>query len=220
MNNKKAQMLEHLLKWESLLKQIFPVSIPNTCVWEDKEAMIKILNAIASISHSTHVFLPGGGGIDIIKATESAEEGCIELFGGIPYILKPDTLTFHSFNNNYEWSYFRLETKYLSPSGIYEDDELLREELTEINPGFYVERSVWEYGYYGYDNSKNQEKPLPKTARIVIRYMEGAFVIFTKTSHYNLSKKRDAYDGYHNMMSSDEFKNYILKLSHLRINRE
>lgn len=221
---KKPLPLENLLKWESTLKQIFPISIPNLCVWEEKTAILSIFNAIGSISYgASHVFLPGGGGIDILEAKESIEEGCIEFFsdkGGRAYIVKPDSLTFQSFNSNHEWSYFRLETKYLKPSGVYENNEFKYEELVEITPGFYAGHEVWDYGYYGYDDNKNEEKALPESARPVKRYMEGSFVIFTKTSFYNTSTKIDAYNGYHNMMSSDEFRKYISERSHLRINRE
>ncbi|WP_156818173.1 hypothetical protein [Mastigocladopsis repens] len=208
-------LLENLLKWESMLKQLFPISIPSTCVWKDKTAIISILNMIGSIESASHVFLPGGGGIDIIEARTSIEDECIEILsdGGIPCILKPSHLIFQSFNNH-EWSYFRLETKKLSPIGIYENNKLKREELTELTPGDYVERAVWDYGYYGYVDSNNEEKPLPENARVITRFLEGSFVIFTRSSPYNLSQEKDAYDGFHNLMNSDEFQNYIAEISH------
>ena len=56
-------------------------------------------------------------------------------------------MIFQSFNAPYEWTYFRIETKPLDPSGVYEDYRGVNEELTEITQGDYVERSWWDAGY-------------------------------------------------------------------------
>lgn len=219
----REQRLENLFKWESMLKEIFPISIPYSCVWEDKQEILSVLNIVGSIASANHMFCPEGGGIDMAGAIESVEKDCIEISSGensIPYIIKPKNLKFNSFNSNHEWSYFRIETNYLEPSGIYKKDEYKHEEITEITPGVYRERSVWDYEYYNYDLDNNREKPLPETARLIVRYMEGSFVIFAKSSPYNFSELGfDPYDGRHNLMSNDEFKKIISEVAHLRIDR-
>lgn len=198
-----------LIQWENLLKDIFPISIPNNCLWEEKEDIALILNQLSKCSEVNHLFLPGGGGVDLVKAKKSSEENCIEFSsGGATYIINPKHLIFEGFNNNYKWSYFRIETNYLSPSNVYDDKAIQREELTEITPNLYVERSVWDAGCY-------QNNPLPETARIVFRYMMGSFVIFCKFSPYNLSSSKDAYSGYHNLMTASEFKEYIFECTQI-----
>lgn len=156
-----------------------------------------------------HAFFPGGGGLDLTGAAQSTEGGCIELhFGGQVEVVKPQKLTFDSFGDNLEWAYFRLETGEIEPSGVYENNSFEYEELTEINPGEYLPRSIWEHGYYGYDEN-GYEMPLPKGARVISRCFKGAYVIFAKTSIYN--QVPGTYDGRHNKMSSERFRNYIAK---------
>lgn len=219
--NIKERMLEHLNVWELMLKKIFPISIPNGCVWEDKEQIISILNVVGTVADSNHMFFPFGGGLDIAGAALSNEKDCIELLisrSDCPYIIKPLNLEFQSFKNNFEWSYFRIETVCLKPSGIYENIEFNIEELTEITPGVYVERSAWDTGYYGYDYEENAEKVLPKTARLVVRCLAGSVVIFSKASPYNfLENKFKSYNGHHDSMSSEDFKNFISQFSHLEV---
>lgn len=117
-------------------------------------------------------------------------------------------MSFHSFNYDYEWNYFRLDTGTLNPSGVYNTEPYLDfEEITEINPGMYLPRSVGEEGYYGYDDN-GYEIELPKFARIVSRHLNGSFVIFCKTAAYNIFNF-GTYDGRHNKYDSIEFEQYI-----------
>lgn len=140
-------------------------------------------------------------------ARESIEPGCIELlFPGGVYIVKPSTLLFRSFGPEYEWAYFRLETERLNPSGIYEKLPYPHEELLELRPGHYVEYSVLERGFYGYDEN-GYEKPLPAEARPLTRVFEGSFVIFAKGSTYN--RNPDTYDARHNKVTAEQFEQYI-----------
>ena len=209
---------ENITKWVDLLKDIFNDEIPREMEWSDTLSIIEILNKIGKISQLNHMFLPSGGGVDLTKAQLSTECGCIELTtdGGNTMILKPKQLSFNWYGqDNAEWSYFRLETAKLEPSGVYDDydkdfyKKFQFEEVTELSPGQYVDRNVWDAGYFRYD--ENGEKSLPNEARTVGRIFSGDFVIFPKQSFYNVGLS-DAYDARHNKMLPVEFKDYIQKI--------
>lgn len=198
--------------WENTIKQVFNGETPHSREWHDNIAIIDILNKLGSTEQLCHMLYPNDGGFNITGAKSSLESGCIEILTDIgPNIVKPKKLSFHFFGeDNFQWAYFRLETSYLAPCGVYEDDEdstneFQYEEVTELRPGKYVERYHWDAGYYGYD--EDGEKPLPREARVVRRYFEGTFAFFATTSIYN--KTPDTYDGRHNKMSSEEFEKYI-----------
>lgn len=198
---------KNLKQWEETLNNIFPLGVPEYYSWTNLEEIVSIFNKIGSINSLNHSFFPSGGGLDLTSAKLSIEPQCIELnFGGCINIFKPKSLDFNSFGGANEWSYFRLETDELKPSGVYDDCTFCYEELTEIEPGKYVDRGIWEYGYYGYDEN-GQEKRLPKSARVVARYFNGSLVVFAKTSVYN--QIDGTYDARHNKMGAEEFRKYI-----------
>ena len=218
-----------LPKWETRIKEIFPFGVPSQCVWENKQDIIQVLNKIGLPDNLNHTFLPSGGGLDLASAKESIEKDCIELnFDGTCDIVKPIKLSFHSFNFDFEWNYFRLDTGDIQPSGVYEnlssfsykkldgnddhrvesDDLFCYEELTELEPGVYLDRGIYEYGYYG-SNENGDPVKLPKSARVVTRTFQGSYVIFCKASLYNANSA--TYDGRHNRMTDTTFKDHIQK---------
>jgi serine/threonine-protein kinase len=201
---------ESLGQWKQVQLQIFRHGIPRRAEWVYPSSIVSVLNVVGSADNLNHMFFTGGGGLDLSSARESSESGCIELNAqGSASILRPKRLMFESFGNYEEWAYFRLECDRLEPSGVYEDlpDELGYEEVTELEPGRYVSRSVWDAGYtYDEDGS---EVPLPEGARSLTRWFRGAFVVFAKASLYN---KIDSYDGYHDKRSAEEYRNEIEKL--------
>lgn len=199
---------KNLKAWDDLLHALFNGMIPASCTWEDKTEIIEILNFIGKNQQINHTFFPTGGGLDLAGAGNSVEEGCIEIYfhKKAADIVRPKALIFQSFGRPYEWSYFRLETEELDPSEVYENLTGQREELTEITPGEYVDRSHWDEGFYGYDEI-GRELPLPDSARVVTRFFSGAFVIFAKGSIYNAINA--TYDGRHSKMTAEDFKQYI-----------
>lgn len=189
------------------MNELFSGEIPRNWTWVGLHDMLTILNKIGSVPNLNHTFSPTGGGLDLTAARLSKEPECIELdFDGIVSILKPRKLTFDSFGDDWEWAYFRIECSSLKPSGIYEATTRKSEELTEINPAQYKERSVWDDGFFGRDEN-GDEIPLPRHARAVTRHFSGAFVIFAKGSIYNANP--GTYDARHNKMTEDEFRKHI-----------
>lgn len=193
-------------QWTEVLNKLFPLSIPKRAIWEDIDEIIQILQILGATPNLNHLFFPESGGMDLENARRSTEEGCIELDFQLIYIVKPKRLIFESFGADSNWNYFRLETEGLEPSGVYSKERLegrIREDVSELHPGQYEDYDFAEHrSYY-----REMGHDIPKSTRHVSRYFEGAFVIFNKRSHYNLDNS--TYDGRHNKMTTDEFREYI-----------
>ncbi|MBL8092040.1 MAG: protein kinase [Anaerolineales bacterium] len=185
------------IEWKDLQQQLFPITLPQRAVWENLNDIAYVLNLIGSVRALNHMFYPTGGGMDLQGARQGFEVNTIELDIDIDYIIliKPKRLIFENFNADPKWNYFRIETDGLKPSGIGHVNRN-REELVEVEPLEYVSRSSWNENLY---EGKNN--------RLVIRFLKGDFVIFSKISFYNHASS--TYDGRHNQMSTDEFRDYI-----------
>ena len=216
------------LQWEEALARLFPVAAPTRAIWTDPARIVAILNAVGQ-ANLNHLFFPDGGGMDLEGARLSVHEpGCIELHTHFWNIVKPLSLTLETFPGDAQWNYLRLETARLDPIRLsdrdedeqagngeeeaddqeyrYTDHEQANEELTEINDHTYASRACWDEDCY-------EGGELPKTARVVVRWFGGAFVIFQKTSFYNFAHgKLDAYTGRHNRMDAEQFRQHIEEL--------
>ena len=198
-------------------------------IWTDVTKIIEVLDYIGKHQAPNHTFMPSGGGLDLVGAHISHESGLVELnFDGSPKLVKPESLTFYAIGDNPEWWYFRLETSKFSPTKVYdyykdaEDSELIAwsqekqiewsmqfsgEELLEVSPGNYMDRSYWEAYNLGEDEN-GYTIPLPPEARVITRkFNGGAFVIFSKFSLYN--SVPSTYDARHNRMNDKEFRQYV-----------
>lgn len=189
------------IEWQEIQSQLFPSAMPQRVIWENPKDIAYILNLIGSIAALNHMFYPSGGGMDLEGAKLGLEPNTIELIVDLRSVelIKPQRLIFENFNSDTQWNYFRLETDFLEPTGIggvYRGSE----ELVEIEPLHYIDRVYWDEGRY-------DGEELPSTARLVNRFMEGNFVLFAKKSFYNHAPS--TYDGRHNKMTTDEFREYI-----------
>lgn len=199
----KPEFIEQQLPlWEALVRSFFPVCVPERSEWTSTDSILQVLNAIGESKALNHTFMPTSGGLDLIKALPSHEQGCIELrLDALPYIVKPQRLIFHSFpSSDPQWSYFRLETGTLQSTDVYDQLVSSYEELGEIDPGEYIHREHIDSGYY------NRE-PLPSHARTVNRILSGSFVIFSKASIYN--RNNGTYDARHEKVGDERFREYI-----------
>lgn len=194
----------NLTEWTELTRKLFPLGTPRRSTWEGVDAICLVLAEIAKVPSLNHMFYPTGGGNTITAVSTAAESGMIALHIGekMVEILKPAKLTFESFGNDMNWSYFRLEAAPVKPSGIKGALSLDRsyEALTEISPGKYVPYACW-------DNNDYNGEYLPDSARPATRYLKGAFVFFSTRSTYNGDP--GTYDARHNKMSEEEFRAYI-----------
>jgi serine/threonine-protein kinase len=198
------------LQWAEALNQIFPQGLPRTVEWSDAVQITDILKQLGA-PNLNHMFYPSGGGNDLSFARLSQHEpGCIEIMAAGWSLLRPHRLTFHGFAGDPEWSYFRLEADTLERTKVYKKHpESLRdaEEVTRVNLSTYAERSCWDNDWY-------RGAPLPKAAHPITRWFGGSFVVFQKSSFYNLARGRhfDAYDGRHNRMTDEQFLKFISEM--------
>jgi hypothetical protein len=128
---------------------------------------------------------------------------------GLATIVRPKRLFFASFGRYDEWAFFWLDTIGLQPTGLYPDlrPDFNHEEVTEIAPAKYVDRSAWDEGCL-WDEDGNQQ-PLPDGARPLTRMFWGSFIIFAKGSSFN---KMDDYSGRNNRLAPEEFQRQVAEL--------
>jgi serine/threonine-protein kinase len=189
-------------EWLDIQNDLFPSAMPRRVIWENIDDIINILNIISEHGEINHTLFPGGGGLDLESAKLSYEEGCIELsFNGHAHIVKPKRLIFECFQGYSDWNYFRLETEGLELIGNH-DHIGYDEGLTEIEPCVYTSYECFEFDDF------NGER-LPTSARSVVRIAKGSFLICLRTGNYNADPA--TYDGRHNKVNADEFRNYIEK---------
>lgn len=178
-------------------------------VWTSPEEIVEVLKTVGAKAPQNHCFYPRGGGLDLSGAEMSrGEPRCIVLkLQGTHVLVRPDELELLAPEGDTlgEWTYFRLGCAVLAPSGVYEaDDDFKYEELVELSPGKYLERSAWDNDFYV--NASGNKVSWPATARTLSRYFEGAFLLFPKASAFNAI---NTYDGKHSKVSAEEFARHI-----------
>jgi serine/threonine-protein kinase len=200
------------LDWRKSISGIFDTSLPTSTSWFSLDEIVNVLKTIAE-PNLNHCFFPTGGGMDLVAATASHEEGCLELRWSPRWVslLKPKELRLEVFPGFPSLSYFRLEAAPLEPwaDGI-DPTKQLSEEVVELAPGEYLDSSVLDEGYH---DEYGNEIPLPTSTREVTRYFGGSFVFFAKGSAYNgLRGPFDGYDAQHNKMSAEDFRRFVSDL--------
>lgn len=198
----------NIQEWEFVIHQISPIGIASDMSWSNPKQIVKVLKLLSSINSLNHMFMPSGGGMDLLDCNISNSPGFIELNFGYGYIvkIKPKKLTLNFFENNFEWNYFLLETETILPSGVYEYDdisEIYDESLLELSTDKYVESYHLNYGVY-------KGKPLPSTARGIYLGLKGSYCIFAKGSTYNAIPQ--TYSAYQDKMSAEKFRKFIEEL--------
>ena len=168
------------LDWEHLNKRLFNGVVPETVVYRDRDTIVTVLNEIAKSPAYNHMFVAPRGGLDLMTAGMSAEEGCIKLLASrCWHVIKPKALHFNSFSDA-RWNYFLLETEPQEakfPNQYLDYDEF----VVEDTPGHYVDGTDSCYGVYDYDSGR----PLPQGWCGVYRILKGKFLFVMKRGHYN-----------------------------------
>jgi hypothetical protein len=204
--------------WVQTLDQFNPRH-EDQRTWSGQAAIRDVLAKVLAHTRS-HAHLPTGGGHDFDLVRPSREAGVLEfqVERGSVYLAKPKKLVLEQIARRPAESFLLLELAELQPSGAYEveaedEDEATdsdwlsrREEVVELAPLEYVERSVWDEGNLGYD-SRGREIPLPDDARLVTRWFNGKMLFVTKGSMWNGTPT--TYDGRHDTMSADEIRAMI-----------
>lgn len=190
--------------WIFLTRQLFGENVPSSSVWRETDKIVAVLNTVGRTPAYNHMLLSDCGGLDFSYAMRATEENCIYLYDtlGVCYLVKPKSLQYEGFSEDYRWSYFRLDLKKLTPI-ISRYDKLDYEYLVEDVPGHYVDASCAQYGVYDYESGK----ALPEGYKEVKRYLEGSFLFVLKNGPYN--HITGTYDGRHGLFESGDFRDYI-----------
>lgn len=211
--------VHNLAAWDAATETL-ELTSGQSKTWRGPTEIAKTLEPILA-RNLNHGLLPTGGGHDLLGVRASTEPGCLEVRVSerTAYIVKPKTLTFEKLEAEGQ-SFFLLELDALEPSGVYEvggeeDGEVSEdrpayirdsEELLELHPGEYVNREVWDRGFSHYTED-GSEAPFSSSARIVVRWFGGKFLIVAKASLWNSAS--ETYDGRHNRMTSAQIRDVI-----------
>ena len=182
-------------EWATAINQLFGSAPPRSRQWTDLDAMLHVLTPFMG-QNLNHTMLPRGGGLDMESIARSPEPECLELCPchGVAYPFRPTAMFFEYFPESPWNSFFLLETESLQPCGVYDNRDGQYEEVVELSPGKYIDRSHQDTGILGYEED-GREIPLPKTSRLVVRNMQGKVLIVAKRSIWN--RVSSTYDGRH-----------------------
>lgn len=199
---KKSQISD----WKFLNKYLFGNNPPDSAQWRTTEKIVNVLNAIGTLPAYNHMLFSHCGWLDFRKAEIANEAGCIYIYDsvGVCFLVKPKTLYYENFNEEYTWNYFLLELDTLLPI-IYKNN-LDYEYLVEDYPAHYVSAEYEQYGVYDYDTGEM----LPDDYKAVRRYLNGKFLFVLKNGPYN--NIPSTYDGRHGLCTNNKFRDYIFNL--------
>ena len=194
-------------EWSKNIEKVFGIDSPQSARWTDLDEMLHVLTPFMG-QNLNHTLLPGNGGLDMESIAQSAEPDCLEFSSGdrLAEIFRPTTLFFEHFSESKWNSFFLIETQTLQPCGVYEESNGEYEEVLEIAPAEYMDRSYHDIGNLGYDEN-GRKIPLPENWRVVSRYMQGKFLVVAKRSIWN--RVSATYDGRHNHMTAQQIREQI-----------
>jgi len=206
---------EKLEKWDAKLETVFGGVAPADAEWTSPEEIQRVLELLSG--RDVHVFLPGGGGEDLVSCRVTAE-GLLEWSGETDSldryasVVKPLKLIFwnpgpqaHEANFVLEVGTLRPEcpNKSVSDAGV--------EEIVELKKGTYAPRSAWDAGEY-------KGSDLPDSARLLCRATRAArYAIFNNESIYSTFRNSqfDAYSAHHN--DPVEFKKIVTEMASIEL---
>lgn len=195
-------------EWDYIRDRLFPSYTPATAKFTNLSDIVNILSIICRLPGINHMFLPGGGGLDLaFVEIASNEEDCITLLcNGLWLLIKPKFLLFENIEKDPLWTYFYIQTDILNKTEINEGEDgridEYREELTLLPTGKYEHGKVFQYRHYE-DGTR-----IPENSRCIQRYYSStSFVIFSKTSIYNATQS--TYDGRHAHFSYHIFRVFV-----------
>lgn len=204
MHNRDIKIDKNIQRWEEKIIQIFPHAIPNSCVWNDEIDILNILFTLCD-KNLNDIFYPNGEVYSLMGIDFSKEDKCLELITDQSIdIIKPIKLSFHYFDEAYEWTYFRIETDNLEQTTVYDFKCLYKEELISLdNNGGYIDICNWHNGVYEDENKIIRE--LSDKDQVINRFLQkSSFLIFPKDSLFNIH-----YDKSLNRLTCDEFEKKI-----------
>lgn len=201
MSKEESRTCKNIQDWEEKIIKIFPTAIPNECTWFDEIDIINVLFTLCS-NKTANIFYPEGKKTGLYGVDFSKEDKCIELITDNTIdIVRPSKLSFHYYDEAFEWSYFRLETENLKKI-CKDQNELHKESLICLDNGEYID--ILE-DIEKYSNNDRADDRIIEDAIIVNRYFKkSSFLIFARSSYF-----QEFYNKSFNLYSDEELSNMI-----------
>lgn len=204
MSKEEDKTYKNIQDWEEKIIKIFPTAIPNECIWVDEIDILNVLFTLSS-NKAANIFYPEGKKLDLYGVDYSKEDKCIEIITEKTIdIVSPLKLSFHYYDEAFEWSYFRLEIDNLKQI-CKKKDKLNKESLICLKDREYID--ILDCIEKHADND-NMNCSLIDDAKIVNRYLnKSSFLIFPRDSYF-----KNFYNKSFNMYSDEELSNIIENL--------
>ena len=206
MSKEEERAYKNIQDWEEKIIKIFPTAIPNECTWFEEIDILNVLFTLCS-NKVANIFYPDGKRLGLYGVDFSKEDKCIELITDNTIdIVSPLKLSFHYYDEAFEWSYFRLETDNLKQI-CNNKNKLHKEALISLDNGEYIDILNCSQKYGDKDNMDNL---IIDDAKLVNRYLKkSSFLIFARSSYFkNFYNK--SYNSYSDEELSDMIENLIL----------
>lgn len=182
MSKEKNKSYKNIQDWEEKIIKIFPTAIPNECVWSDEVDILNVLFTLCS-NKVANIFYPEGKMLGLYGVDYSKEDKCIEIITDNTIdVVSPIKLSFHYYDEAFEWSYFRLETDNLNQI-CNNKNKLHKEALICLDDGEYVDilDGIEEYK----KDEEDMESSIIDYAKLVNRYLKkSSFLIFARGSYF------------------------------------
>lgn len=204
MSKEESRTYKNIQDWEEKIIKIFPAAIPNECAWFDEIDILNVLFTLCS-DKVANIFYPEGKKLGLYGVDFSSEDKCIELITDNTIdIVRPYKLSFHYYDEAFEWSYFRLETENLKQI-CNTKNKLHKEALISLDAGEYID--ILE-GIQKYCDKDELDNLMIDDTRLVNRYLKkSSFLIFARSSYF-----KEFYNKSFNTYSDEELSNMIENL--------
>ena len=204
MSKEEYRACKNIQDWEEKIIKIFPMAIPNECVWYDEVDILNILFTLCS-NKAASIFYPEGKKLGLYGVDFSKEDKCIEIITENTIdIVNPLKLSFHYYDEAFDWCYFRLETDNLKQV-CNTKHKLHKEPLICLDNGEYrdILDEIEKHG-----EREDMEDLIIDDAKLVNRYLnQSSFLIFARSSDF-----KDFYNKSFNLYSEEEFSDVIENL--------
>jgi len=182
--------MQSVFTWNNMLNRLFADNIPRSCTWNAPKA-IDILNKITTYTSECHIFLPTGGGQDVLSVEAGKEHGSVEIItAGGRYIIFPYKIQFDQISTYKDTNYFTIESLVMEPVSTEAtcDEPLYREEFARMNDGTHIPLSHFMSGTWPDRDREFKE--------FVSRYTHGTFILSHKMLYFNQQRTLDLYNGF------------------------
>lgn len=204
MSKEEYRACKNIQDWEEKIIKIFPMAIPNECAWYDEVDILNILFTLCS-NKAANIFYPEGKKSGLYGVDFSKEDKCIEIITENTIdIVNPLKLSFHYYDEAFDWCYFRLETDNLKQI-CNTKHKLHKEPLICLDNGEYrdILDEIEKHG-----EREDMEDLIIDDAKLVNRYLnQSSFLIFARSSDF-----KDFYNKSFNLYSEEEFSDVIENL--------